>query len=238
MPPPPIPTVDVSEVALQRVNELGIWRVEEKIEYRRIMLVQNIMKSDNKRLCKRILLEQQEEDEDDDTLYATTRKTFEQYGIDIQKIAEMRKSQLKKMVKEKINEKMRKMIQKAAESMTKLRFLKGEIFERKKYLNEMGGYDSQQTIKTRLNMQPVYHNYKADIKLKKHCPYCLCEEDNTEHLLECKELGRTMLTLNRYGRADTNEAMGVRREQSLAAFGQESFHTNGRHVHMPNDLIS
>ena len=86
------------------------------------------------------------------------------------------------------------MIQKAAGSMTKLRFMKGEIFERKKYLNEMGGYDCQQTIKTRLNMQPVYHNYKGDIKLKKHCPYCLCEEDNTEHLLECKELGRTMLT--------------------------------------------
>ena len=66
-------------------------------------------------------------DEDDDILYATTRKTLEQYGIDIQKIAEMRKSQLKKMVKEKINEKLGKMIQKAAESMTKLRFMKGEI---------------------------------------------------------------------------------------------------------------
>ena len=29
--------------------------------------------------------------------------------------------------------------------------------------------------------------------LCKMCPYCSKEEDGTEHLVECKELGRTLL---------------------------------------------
>ena len=119
---------------------------------------------------------------------------MEQYGIEISEIAAMKKSELKKKVKRKINEKMNKIIQKAAENMTKLRFVKGESFERKKYMNELGGYECMQTIRTRLNMQPVYQNYKGDIKLKRHCPYCLTEGDKTEHLVECQQLGRTMLT--------------------------------------------
>ena len=56
------------------LNETGIWKVEERINYRRIMLVQNILKSDDRRLSKRLLL-QQAEDEEEDTLYATTKST-------------------------------------------------------------------------------------------------------------------------------------------------------------------
>ena len=178
---------------LGMLNEVGIWKVEERLNYRRIMLVQNILKSDDRRLCKRILLEQEREDEDDDTLYATTRKALEKYGIDIREIANMKKSELKRKVKERIDEEMTKMIQKAANNMTKLRFIKGEKFERKKYFKEMSGNDSLQVMRSRLNMQVVYGNYKGDVKLAKHCPYCLEAEDNTEHLVECTELGRTML---------------------------------------------
>ena len=177
---------------LGMLNELGIWKIEERLNYRRIMLVQSILKSDDRRICKRLLIEQRD-DEDDDTLYATTRKALEKYGIEISEIAEMKKSVLKKKVKEKIVEQMQEMVQKASENMTKLRFMKKENFERKRYIVEMGGNESLKVLKTRLNMQPVYANFKADIKLKKECPYCLKMEDRTEHLLECNELGRTML---------------------------------------------
>ena len=34
------------------LNETGIWKVEERINYRRIMLVQNILKSSDRRLSK------------------------------------------------------------------------------------------------------------------------------------------------------------------------------------------
>ena len=158
------------------------------------MLVQNVLKSDNRRLSKRILLEQQEEDEDDDTLYETTRRTLRQYDIDINKVAEMRKSELKKKVKAEIGKDMNRMIQKAAENMTKMRFMKGETFGRKKYVDEMSGHESLKVIKTRLNMQPVYKNFKANVKLVKECPYCVQYEDSTEHLIQCKAVGRSMLT--------------------------------------------
>ena len=137
------------------LNELGIWKIEDRINYRRIMLVQNILKSDDRRLCKRLLIEQQQEDEDNDPLFATTKKTLEKYDIEINKIADMKKSELKKMVKKKINEEMNRSIQKAAENMTKLRFIKGESFERKEYINEMSGYESLQT--TRMH-HDTHHN--------------------------------------------------------------------------------
>ena len=138
-------------------------------------------------------LVEQAEDEEDDTLYATTKTALDRYGIDINNIANMKKSELKKIVKERIDAEMNKMIQKAAENMTKMRFVKGTRFGRKSYFEEMDGHASLQVLKTRLNMLHIYKNYKADLTLSKMCPYCWKEEDETEHLVECRELGRTML---------------------------------------------
>ena len=55
------------------------------------------------------------------------------------------------------------------------------------------GTESLKILKTRLNMQPVYQNFKGDIKLERHCPYCIQNEDSTEHLVECQGLGSTWL---------------------------------------------
>ena len=126
------------------LSETGIWKVEERINYRRIMLVQNILKSDDRRLSKRLLVEQAE-NEEDDTLYATTKTALDRYGIDINNIANMKKSELKKIVKERIDAEMNKMIQKAAENMTKMRFVKGTRFGRKSYFEEMPASFEDQT---------------------------------------------------------------------------------------------
>ena len=136
---------------------------------------------------------QQAEGEEEDTLYATTKTALEKYGINSSRIASMKKSELKQMVKERIDLEMNRMIQKAAENMTKLRFVKGSKFGKKSYFQTMDGHVSLQVLKTRLNMLPVYKNYKADMTLSKMCPYCTKEEDGTEHLVECKEIGRTLL---------------------------------------------
>ena len=45
------------------------------------MLVQNILKSSDRRLSKRLLV-QQAEGEEEDTLYATTKTALEKYGIE------------------------------------------------------------------------------------------------------------------------------------------------------------
>ena len=166
------------------LDELGIWRIEERLKYRRIMYMQNILKSDQRRLCKRVVIDQRE-NEEEDTLYQTTKESLEEYNINIDEIADMNKSQLKKKVKEKIGMITNKMVGKERSKMTKLRFTEDNKFERKQYISTFDGFQAMQTLKTRLNMQPIYANYKADIKMERMCPYCKAEEDTTEHLIEC-----------------------------------------------------
>ena len=48
-------------------------------------------------------------------------------------------------------------------------------------------------IKTRLNMLPVFANYKGDVSMEKTCAHCKMADDNTEHLVECRQLGDTIL---------------------------------------------
>lgn len=48
---------------LALLNEVGIWRIEERLEYRKIMMMQNLLKSDDRRLCKRVVLDQKENEE-------------------------------------------------------------------------------------------------------------------------------------------------------------------------------
>ena len=184
--------IPISTPYLGLLNELGIWRVEERLAYRRIMLMQNILKSDDRRLSKRVILDQKEEDEED-TIYRTAKDLLAKYKVDIDEIANMEKSKLKAIVKERINEEMGNMVEKAAGKMKKLRFVEAEKFKRKRYVEEMDGYETIQTVKTRLNMLTVYGNYKADVTLQQKCPYCNIEEDTTEHTIECRELGQSIV---------------------------------------------
>ena len=108
----------------------------------------------------------------------------------------MEKSELKKLVKEAIDKEMERNIRKASENMTKLRFIKNYELNRKEYVNRLSGHACILALKTRLNMLPVYSNFKGDLNKDKICVHCKVEEDNTEHLLECIQLGETLLTRN------------------------------------------
>ena len=37
------------------LNEIGMWRIEERVTYRKLMLYHNLQHSSNDRLCKRII---------------------------------------------------------------------------------------------------------------------------------------------------------------------------------------
>ena len=74
--------------------------------------------------------------------------------------------------------------------MKKLRFIKtARTFKKKEYISKMSGSEAVQAIKTRLNMLPVYGNYKHDLTLRRLCVLCDKEDDTTEHLLECEVMG-------------------------------------------------
>ena len=175
------------------LNELGMWRMQERIDYRRVMFLQNILKSDDRRLVKRIVLNHRQ-DEEDGTFYQTTREILESYKIDPYEIEHMSKSELKKMIKTRIEEKMETLIKEASKKMTKLRFTSsGTEFKRKRYIIDMNGSESLHTLKTRLNMLPVSSNFKSDVNMDSWCSHCKRAEDTTEHLVECPALGETFL---------------------------------------------
>lgn len=123
----------------------------------------------------------------------TTKKILQKYNIEIDDIEKMDKSELKKIVKERIEKGMEEIISKASE-MKKMRFIQRNTFCRQEYITELDGEESLLTLKTRLNMLPIYGNYKGDLTMERRCPYCKKVDDTTEHLVECTELGRTTLT--------------------------------------------
>ena len=80
--------------------------------------------------------------------------------------------------------------------MKKLRFVRKQSnFSRRKYVEEMSAKSAIQVMRTRLNMLPVYGNYKHDLSLPRPCPLCKREDDTTEHLILCGEVGNDNITL-------------------------------------------
>ena len=69
--------------------------------------------------------------------------------------------------------------------MKKLRFLDG--INRNPYLKELKTQDAVIIMKTRLNMIDLKANFKGKYSDEK-CELCMDEEDNTEHMFECKKI--------------------------------------------------
>ncbi len=165
--------------------ELGIWKARYTIYYRKIMLCHNIMHSDDERPIKQVILAQKESEEEG-TFWEDVSKILKEikFNGDIQK---MKKSETKKEAKKRIGEMMNAEMDKASKDKTKIRFCKvRDHFVRKEYTKE-AGKQVVQTLITKLNMQPVYGNFKGDMLLPIMCPLCLKCEDTTEHLLSCTE---------------------------------------------------
>ena len=168
------------------LNEIGIWSIEERMKYRKIMLYHNLINSSDKRLAKRLIL-QQKKDEEEDTFYDTVKKMAETLNIDIKEVDTMTKAVLKQNIKKKIGERMVSVVKQL--KMKKLRFIKDpETFGRKKYVELMDSRTVIEILKIRLNMTEIYGNYKGNLTLERLCPLCQSEEDTTEHLLTCKEV--------------------------------------------------
>ena len=169
------------------LNEVGIWTIEERLKYRKIMLYHNLINSDDDRLAKKVVLENKDNDEKD-TFYESVTKMTSSLGIDINNIEEMSKEQLKNKMKLEIGNRMVRNINNQLH-LTKMRFVKKqEEFCRKDYIKKMDAKDAIQTLRTRLNMIRIYGNYKGDISLTRPCPLCRMADDTTEHLITCGEV--------------------------------------------------
>ena len=175
------------------LHEVGMWRMQERLMYRKIMLYHNIVNSDDNRLAKKII-EEQEKTNEEGTWYAEVAKHLKTLEIDKGLVKESTKSALKKMVKEKITKRMQCAINTEKKKSSKMRFLNGDELQLRDYIKWGRGNEVLQTIKTRLNMQEIYANYKGNCELPRLCPHCQLEDDTTEHLVECDALGGSNLS--------------------------------------------
>ena len=175
------------------LNEVGMWRMEERLVYRRIMLYHNIVHSDESRLIRK-MVEEQEREEEELSWYVVTKQCMEKIKIDVSTARELTKSALKTIVKKNITEKMRNIVLATQRGSKKMRFASCQLFEMKPYIKFGPGKTSIALLKTKLNMWEVYGNYKGNYTLPRMCPHCEQEEDTTEHLVECEALGPTNFT--------------------------------------------
>ena len=149
------------------VHETGVWTVKWRLAYRKIMLLHNVMTSEDARLVKGVILQQVGEK---DSFYEETCQMADELGLT--NVAAMEKSQLKKKIKLAVKDKMEKEISTATQGSTKLRFIKMIQFDQATYLNSYDCEDVNLILRLRLNVVDIYSNYKGDISKKRMCVHC------------------------------------------------------------------
>lgn len=177
----------ISTPYLGMLMEAGVLPVRARITYKRLMLYHGVMCGDKERLLRQLFVEQKLENRKG-TWVVETMRIGKECNIDVERGEEMSRKVWKKMIKEKIREVEEKRIKDEAKDMTKLRFIKDDKFERKKYLENTTPEEAKIMMKVRLNMLGTKENYRSNDSDSK-CEWCW-EDDTTEHLFKCKRTRR------------------------------------------------
>ena len=85
------------------LKETGIWPIEHQVNYQRLMLLQNLLNSEENRLGRRII-ESQREEGIEYGWYQGTVKVARKYGLEEDEVEKVTKKVWKRKVKEKIRE--------------------------------------------------------------------------------------------------------------------------------------
>ena len=169
------------------LGELGIWPIQDKVNYHRLMLFENIINSDEERLAKKII-ENQRETQIEQCWYSETIKICKLYEIEYENVDKVTKMQWKKIVKERITNHIKEVWNKKKEDMRKLRHQSGTEFGKKEYLLEINIDDASEIMRSRLELWDIGNNHGKKRK-------CVCEEEETsEHITSCQEVKKIMLS--------------------------------------------
>ncbi len=162
--------------------ETGWWTMRGRLAYKKLMLYQNIVTSDDRRVIKKMIGVQKTLDRPT-TWYGSVTRDIVKYGIELEP-ENILKSQWKKHVKQKIGEKMEEEIRDKCTTMSKARTVKSDIYEKKQYLSTANFNDSKKILKTRLHMSKLPGNYKG--RGEGICPMCNEQKGNFEHYFNCR----------------------------------------------------
>ena len=176
--------IPISTPYLAILMETGFWTMKARIAYRKLMLYQNILKSDKRRVLKS-LIDIQKNEARDTTWYGGIRKILDKYGVK-EDPSNLLKSTWKMLVKKKITEKTGEEIKMKLKDMTKGRTVINDKYEQKKYLNELEMKDSTRILKMRLHMSKIPGNFKGDGD--GCCTLCHMGIGRIEHYFECSKV--------------------------------------------------
>ena len=165
--------------------ETGMWTMEGRIHYRKLMLYHHIINSPDRRVLKKVILSQMVTRRKG-TWYHSLWLILCTYEIEEINVGETKKSAWKKIVKKKIQNKMEKEIRSKCREMKKGRTVAEDKYCRKEYLKETTVEESKQITKMRLHMSKLPCNYGRSGEC---CWLCEKEDVNTEHYFECPEVG-------------------------------------------------
>lgn len=163
--------------------ETGLWPLEYRLMYKRLMLYRDLIMSSNERVAKNIM-QQQKKYALKGCLYEEIENNANELGIDLNVIDTLHvlKSEWKKIVKRKIEEKVASKAKIEAGRKTKLRLVKDSGFGEKEYVKSSTIEEISKIMRMRLNMCKIGANYgKPGV-----CKLCKNENESTEHMLTCK----------------------------------------------------
>ena len=150
------------------------------------MLYYNIINSSKDRLVKQIIQEQRAQNHQN-TFHEKVRTIAEELNIKLETAVTMKKSEWKRTVKDKAQNKIQKRKEKEMENKTKLRTVREDKWERKEYIATCDSDLVKDIIKIRLHMWELKKNYPGEEEDMK-CSICKQKEDITEHALECQRV--------------------------------------------------
>jgi hypothetical protein len=160
--------------------ELGIWTMNYRIQYKKMMLYHNILQSEEKRTMKRIAMYQREEGRPG-TWVTGVIQSMNKADIDVEP-EDVLKSKWKKEVKSKLQAMNEKEVTAKTEEMRKGRTVCKDKYGRKQYM-EMEIGEALEILKMRLHMMPLPCNYGQS---GEGCRICsTVGKVDTEHYLKC-----------------------------------------------------
>ena len=179
------------------LSEMGIWPFKYLVEYKKVMLLHQIITTKKTRFITEII-EDQIKDTWEGCWTEQTKEICQKYELEINDIRNKTKEQLKKTMKDKIDKELNELIKKESKEKTKLRFCSD--FKQKEYT--MNGRINNQTVKNilklRMNMFELKCNYKG-ISKSETCDLCKKYRDTTEHLFECKKIKKKIKNVPNVG---------------------------------------
>ncbi len=176
--------VPISTPYLPLLLETGMWTMEGRVDYKKLMLYHHIINSPDERLLKNLIVTQTKMNREG-TWYHTITLILQKYRLANVDIENIKKSTWKKLVKTEIKKTMERVIREGCSKMKKGRTVANDKFEKKEYLTNTTVEESKRITKMRLHMNQFPCNYGNGGR----CWLCKTDMDvvNTEHYFACPE---------------------------------------------------